>query len=561
MAAPKLPKPPTTIEITNFGGRLTRVINGDLNSGLANFVNSFGYDPFSKPGNLIWLETPVDITGGAITDLILDGIPRSELGILYIYAIGSTGKLYKIQPNSISNPNVDSVVGVASVKAGNITFNYGASMELFNYANASVLGNIYLGGDAQVNEIKTDGSAEQVVATGGGMVPNRYRPLALFAGKLIFGNGNTIAAIDNTNTVSSPATNPSSIYSQLNPLLPPETYITDLDVSTDGTNLIISTSGILNEQQTNYGNAADGNLQPTAATSGNLYFWNGVDPGATSSNQMGKFSINALQSYFQNNMLFISDSFGSSVNNGSAKLLTLTGNKSPFPNGTDVNGNFLTWITVECPDGINLVASLYYFGQLDEDNQPGLFRMLRYSSTLSSGFIAQTPLNIMVNSASIGLNSGATAVEQLGYGKHYLSIFDANNNTNKYTLQRFCVPPTGTGTAQGGVYQTQTQLFSHKITIKQIRVYTEPTVNGNHFGLKIIGSDGNPMIDRQFAGFYFQYVFQAGTDVTKVQGSLDRIDYNPQLPPTYAMGIQIVNQGVVNMTIHKIEVDYEQSGR
>lgn len=59
-----------TIEITNFGGRLTRILNGEMNSGFSKFANSFGYDPFSKPMNLTWFEQPVDITG-PITDLIV----------------------------------------------------------------------------------------------------------------------------------------------------------------------------------------------------------------------------------------------------------------------------------------------------------------------------------------------------------------------------------------------------------------------------------------------------------------------------------------------------------
>ena len=45
-----------TIEITNFQGRLTRILNGELNSGFAKFTTSFGYDPFSKPMNLTWAE-------------------------------------------------------------------------------------------------------------------------------------------------------------------------------------------------------------------------------------------------------------------------------------------------------------------------------------------------------------------------------------------------------------------------------------------------------------------------------------------------------------------------
>ena len=45
----------TTLEINNLGGPLTRRNNGDINSGEARFETSWGYDPYSKPGNLTWM--------------------------------------------------------------------------------------------------------------------------------------------------------------------------------------------------------------------------------------------------------------------------------------------------------------------------------------------------------------------------------------------------------------------------------------------------------------------------------------------------------------------------
>lgn len=568
MATKSANPPIKTIEITNFGGRLTRIVNGDLNSGMANFTNSWGYDPFSKPGNLTWLEQPTDITGTAIKDLILATIPNSENGSLFIYAIGNQGTLYKIQPNSISSPNVDSVVGVlGSVLGGGQTYNYGASMQLFNYRAttsqqaASTIGRLYIAGDQLVNEINTDGTGQSSVAgASGGYVQNIYRPTAQFQGNLVFGNGNNIGLIGSTNTITSPQNNPASIYGQLQPALPPNTYITDLDVSPDGNYLLISTSTSLNEQPTNFGNAVDGSLQQANTAGGNLYFWNGSDLAATASNYIGNFGIIALQSYLQNNIMFINDMFGASINNGTQKLITLQGNKSPFANSIATNGNFLTWATVETSDGTNLVASLYYYGNLDGENQPGLWRVMRYSTTLSSGFVAQVPTNTVVNGDAIGLNSAATAIEQLGYGKHYISVLSANNSTSQNKLISFLITPTGTGTPQNGTYQTQTQLFSKRISIKQIRVYTEPTVIGNGFNVYLIGSNGAHVSNVQGVGF-FQYQFAAGSDITQLQGSLERIDFNPACKDLYSFGLQIQNIGGVNMTIHKIEVDYVEAGK
>lgn len=336
-----------TITITNFGGRLTRILNGDMNSGFAKFAPSFGYDPFSKPMNLTWLEVPENITGTAITDLILDSVSRVEGGILFVYAIGSTGKLYKIQTNSASSPNVDSVVGIGSVAAGGISFNKGASMQLFGFASAvgasqgSVLGKIYVGGDGQVNKINTDFSAEAVVGTIANYTQNRYRPLNQFIGKLIFGNGNTIGVIDSTGTVTSPL-NASSVYSQLNPPLPPETYITDIDISPDGTYAAISTSGIQTESPLNFSDTTGG-LNPSQTSAGNIYYWNGTDQAVTSSRYTGKVGINALQNYLNKNMIFTGDAFGSAVSTEFEKTISVQDSKPPYPNATVVNGNFLTW--------------------------------------------------------------------------------------------------------------------------------------------------------------------------------------------------------------------------
>ena len=91
-----------TLELTNFHGSMTWYINGDVNSGLANEVESFGYDPFAKPGSLTWAEEveQIDPSGSVITDLVLAGKTRVESGITYCYCIGHTGRLYKIQVNN-----------------------------------------------------------------------------------------------------------------------------------------------------------------------------------------------------------------------------------------------------------------------------------------------------------------------------------------------------------------------------------------------------------------------------------------------------------------------------
>ncbi len=539
-----------TIEITNFEGALTRKKNGQLNSGLAKFVTSFGYDPFSKPSQLTWLEAPVDITGSQIVDLIVAMKPRFEgaSGTLFIYAIGSTGRLYKIQPNSGSsgslNPNVDTA-SVLSVLP-NASFDFGASMEFYGATEK-----IYVGQDDRVQSVNFDGSGATTIGTVGDYTSAVYRPVLQFAGYLAFGNKNNIGLIDSTATVISSVV--SSHYEQLSPSLPPETYLTDLDVSPDGVYLLMTTSGITNEKI----DTVSADRQSASASNGNIYKWNGSDKAATSTTTIPSYALTALQTFLTNNMFFSNDSFGAALSNGSQKLVTLPNNKSPFSNATLVNGNFISWIAPELsPSGTGMNASMYYFGNLDEENPKGLWRVMRYSTTLSNGFIYQTPTNLLTNNKYSTVNNAITSVSTLGYGKHYFSVMDVNNSTTKFTLQRFLITPSGSGTPQLGIWESQNQLFGKRISLSEVRVYTEPTVSGNGFQLDIIGSDGNVVTNGTFS-----YTFSGGSDITLLQGALERINFNTNFINLYSLGIRITNTGSTNMTINKIEIDWKYSGR
>lgn len=134
-----------TLVIDNFAARLTRYDNGNINSGFAKYATC-GVDPFSKPGRLTWLETAtrIDSGGSVITDLIMAGKERVESGISYVYAIGHTGRLYKIQVNDPTtyNPNYDNPVLLATISSGSPTFTRGGSIDFFGATER-----IYIGHD------------------------------------------------------------------------------------------------------------------------------------------------------------------------------------------------------------------------------------------------------------------------------------------------------------------------------------------------------------------------------------------------------------------------------
>lgn len=547
-----------TITITNFGGRLTRILNGDLNSGFAKFSPSFGYDPFSKPMNLTWLESPTDITG-PINNLPQAGLVMSaSLNGPNIHMIDQGGRWYQIKSSSLSNPSINSVVGISSVATQQYLF--GTSMQFFGSVVGQDLagnpvGKLYVGGDSAVKSINPDGSGEATVGNLNSYRGNVYKPLEKFAGGLFFGNGNTIGKIDSTGTVTSSVigTGNGNLYSALNPPLDTNDKVLDMDTSISNDYLILGTSEI--SQTERLDSVGYDIIETFGSQGGRIALWNGVDSGVTAATNLPSYLISEVHTFFKTNAFFAADSFGTAVNDGTAKILTLPDNKAPLPNAVAVNGNFLTWA---CPEvvGTKRYLSLYYYGQLDAENPKGLFRVLRWETTQSNGFVNKVPLNLIVSNIYKSINNALNALATFGYGKHYIGLNSTNTGGLQSFLLSFLVTPTGTGTPQLGVYETQTQLFSKKISVTQLRMYTEPTVAGNGFKIDLIGSDGAIMQNGTF-----NYTFVAGSDSTQLQGSFQRINYLPNCDTQFALGIRITNTGTTNMTFKKIEVDWCESGK
>lgn len=527
--------------ITNFTGRLTRMNTGDLNSGFAKFSSSFGYDPFSKPGNLTWLYQPTDIAGAVITDAVLSTKMWSfDTTTRYVYAIGSTGRVYRIDPthSGISEtPLYDTPSLLTTLSASSPTFTYGSSLEFYN-------GKCFISSDALLTRINFDGSAETVV-TGGSLTSGIYHPLVQFGGYLVVGNGNNIALVDSTNLFTTVA--------KLSPALPNGMYVHDLDVTPDGNYLAITASYLY---PANISSPLGGDRGNAYAVDSYIFYWNAVDLGITVTDALPSFPANAINVFLGNQYVFSNDTFGMSLIDGKEKILTLPGNNAPSPYGATANGTFVSWVNSEVTGTINSTtgggdatfASLYYYGRLDSENHTGLFRLARIAPT-SAGKMWQAPVNMMVNSYEFSTSF------VLGWGKHYISVWE-DASPDVFHFYRFVLPPSADTVPQLGVYETQTKLYSKRIGLSSIRVYTEPTAASNGFQLDVIGSDGQVVTNGSFT-----YSYTAGTDVTLLQGSLERINFNPNITPLYAYGIRITNTGTTNMTILKVEVDVDTAGQ
>lgn len=527
-----------TLVINNFQGRLTRYNDGDINSGYAKYTTSFGSDPLTDPGNLTWFEAPtrIDPNGDVITDLIMAMRPRLESGITYVYAIGRTGRLYKIQVNDPTtyNPDYDNAVLLTTLTSGSPTFKYGASIQFFGATEK-----IYIGHDKGVTTTTFAGGSETVVGVAGSYTANVPRPSVQFAGKLYFGNGTNILEIDSTATVTD--------YTKLDPAFPVGTQVRDIDVSPDGNYVQIVVSRVSQPDLT----VITQDTSSLSSSDSYFIYWNGTDTGYTSYNPYNAYSLNANTSFGPYSYTTGYDLGGAAVYTAGQKILSLPNSVAPTFNAMFSTGNIVGFAAPE-QDSSVLKGSLLAYGAYDKEIPEGLYRWFRISATTQTD-IQQIPACAIVSNLFYGASSAGYTNNKVGSAKIYFSTLETDSGpTTTYKLYKFTTVPTGVGSAIAGVYETQNQLFSKKITIKEVRLYTEPLVTNNEFTIALIGSDGNPITNGS-------KTFTAGTSPVNVGD--DFVWWNPQCEPTYLLGVRITNSGSANWVGMKLEIDYTLSGK
>ena len=525
------------LTITNFQGRLTRYNNGDINSGFAKYSSTFGNDPFTSPGNLTWFEQPTRIDSGesVITDLIMAAKPRLESGITYVYAIGHTGRLYKIQTNDPTtyNPNYDNPVLLATLSTNSPTFKYGSSISFFGSTQM-----IYIGHDKGATKINFDGTGEAEVGAVASWTADVPRPAIQFGASLYFGNGTNLTEVITGGTVAT--------YTKLSPAFPIGTQVRDIDVSPDGNYVQIVVSRISASDMT----ATTQDTSNLSSADSYRFLWNGVDAGATSYDTFNAYLINSNLSFGPYTYTMGYDLGSTAIYAGGNKVITLPNSLSPNFNALFSTGNLMGFASPE-QDASFLKGTLMTYGQYDKEIPEGLFRFFRISATTQTD-IVQMPYCGIVSNLFYGSSSAGYTGNVVGSAKVYFSTLETSSApTTKYKLYKFTTVPTGLGTAIAGVYETGNQLFSKKIKVGEVRVYTEPLVTNNAFTIALIGSD-NGVISGS------SQTFTVGTNVTAGQ---DYVWYNPQIAPTYSLGVRITNVGSANWVGTKIEVDFSSGGR
>lgn len=531
--------------IDNFAGRLTRDSAGDMNSGLCKYATTFGNDPFSNIGNLTWLEaaTQIDSAGSVITDLIMAARPRLESGITYVYAIGHTGRLYKIQVNQPSayNPNLDTPVLLATLAINSPTFKYGSSIQFFGATEK-----IYIGHDLGVTSINYNGSGEAFIGVLGSYTASVPRPSVNFQGVTYWGNGTNLLAIDSTATVTT--------YVKLSPSFPVGTYVRDLDISPDGVYLQAIVSRLNSPDLT----SATQDTTSLSSTDSYRFLWNGIDNGYTSFESYSGYAINSNINFGTHGYTMGYDLGGAAIYTGGTKIVSLPNSIAPNFQSMLSTGNLLGFGTPETNSSV-LKTSIMFYGQYDKEVSLGLFRFLRLASKSPETDVIQVPVCLIVSNLFYGSSSAGYTGNQVGSAKLYFSTLETSSSpTTKYRFYKFTTVPTGTGTAIGGVYETQNEtsvrlfrnILKKKLKIYEIRVFSEGWVANNSFLIDVIGYDGNPISNAS-------YTFTTGTTLTVGQ---DMCKYNPTMNPAHSIGIRITNLGSANFVLDKIELDIDETG-
>ncbi len=523
--------------INNFNARLTRRNDGSLNSGLAKYSKTFGVDPFTTPSGLSWFETPTQIDPNAtvITDLIMAARPRLEAGITYVYAIGHTGRLYKIQVNAPNtyNPDYDNPVLLTTLVSGTPTFKYGSSIQFYGSTEK-----LFIGHDKGVTKVNFDGTTETFIGVAGSYTANVPRPSVQFNGKMYFGNGTNLVEIDSTELVTS--------YSKLSPAFPSGTQVRDIAVSPDGNYIELVVSRVAQADMTII------TQDTNSLSSADSYFikWNGLTTGYTSYNPYNSYSLNANIAFGTSSYTLGYDLGGAALYSGRRKIISLPNSISPNFEAVFSTGNLVGFGAPE-QDSSVLKGSLLVYGQYDMEIKPGLFRLFRISATTQTD-IQQMPVCIVVSNLVYGASSAGYTNNKVGSAKLYFSTLETDNGpTTKYKFYKFTTVPTGSGTSIAGVYETQNQIFPQKETVKVVRIYTQPLVANNSFKIDLIGSGGTIIPGSS-------QTFTAGSGPDAIGN--DRMLYNPNMAPTYSLGVRITNLGTMGMTFKKIEIDTQAAG-
>lgn len=323
-----------------------------------------------------------------------------------------------------------------------------------------------------------------------------------------------------------------------------------MDVTPDGNYLQMVVSRLAQYDIT----SATQETSSVSSSESYIFRWNGTDVGYTAYTTFPNFSLTA-NTLFQNyQYTFGYDLNGGAVFNPSDKVLSLQEVQSPLPGAVSSVGNLLAFMT-PLYFGTAMESELFYFGPVDFEVGLGFWDMFFQVATGTETDVIRTPFMLPITNFGIGSSSNGYADNVFSSSKIYFSTLETSAApTTKYKLYKWSSPTSSFAQADAmidAIYQTQTQIFSKKVTVSEVRVYGEPWVANNSFQIDLIGSAGTPISGGS-------KTFTVGSNLTVGN---DFAWYTPAIAPTYAIAVAITNKGTANHVINKIEIDYVEAGK
>ena len=535
-----------TLVINKFNGNLSRFRDGDINSGMANFFTSWGYNTFIYSGTLTFNQAPYAVGASVITDCIMDMKTRIEnSNICYVYALGHTGKIYKIQINNPGvTPDYDNAVLLYTLTGGQ-TFHYGASINFFDLTGTEL---IYIGCDQGVTSLTFAGTSEtQISTTSGSWAQNVPRQGVQFNGNVNYTNGSNLCVMTPAGTVNGAG---------LATGFPANLQARAVAVTADGRYLVTVASRIpLGDQL-----SVSPDIGIICASNSYLYYWNGTDNNYTSSTTFPSFTMSSYYTFASNEYVFGSQIGGamlatpSTNSSGGTILQILEFENTPLVNAVGSSGDFLGWGSTIYQNGY-LCAVLDLYGTIDPQTPTGMYRQLIQPSSLTGGDVIRVPSYSAVSLFNpTGATQGYSSIIPFqldGTSKTYHSTIEYNGTTTKYGFYAFKNTNDILSACGNGVYETQHQPFSKKVKITEVRVYGEYFTAYNAFKTDLIAIDGSVITGGSQTFSSSSPSNFVGNDVVK---------YNPNHLPQSTIGLRITNLGYVTPLIHRVELDWEPMG-
>jgi hypothetical protein len=471
---------------------------GTLDSGKAIYDFTHSHNNYDFPGAIQFMESPIDITG-SISDSIIDGATREENGILYVYLIGHTGKLWKLQVNDIatSNPSFFSSAMISQLTTAT-SFHQGGSLNIFGSPEK-----ILIGHDDGVTVIGLDGSNEQLLD--GDWVQDVPHQAVIQFNIIYYTNGNSLISFGRDMKV---------IRSSLIDSVADDQIFKDVEIDKTGQNILAISSNIPNSDMTVY----DEDVISGYVALSYVYRLNPKTNEFISINPSPGFNQTALLTEGNKEYVFGFDVAGggmTEITDNFRRLISGVGSlipcKAPCPNAVGASSSIIGFVVPEATipysggPGERLGCSVFFSGPLDLDSpDPAYFREAHFVSSLAGGDIIKIPCQITLTNQIVNGGISGYKLSPISrsptLGRILISTVEYNQVGYAYKLYVLKVATSFAYPFAQGVYETQLQMGDENestvvsdFTPTSVRAYCYPIMGYETFMVSLVGADGQPI--------------------------------------------------------------------